>query len=261
MLKTNKIYRAIRLATITHEVHQKQRRKGKDIPYIIHPLTVGLILAHSGADEDTVVAGILHDTIEDSIPEQKVSREMLSKLFGNNVASLVDSVTEPNKNLSWEERKKDALEKVKTFSHSSLLIKSSDVISNVSEIIEDYEQDGDNVFARFNAPKQKIIQHYLRLITGIAEKWSNNPLIEDLLQLARKLQLIGVWDFMAKHHAQTIEYASYSKDMPLQCPICDWKGTPQTSERIEYHDDVMDVSCPNCEKMLLVVSYPLIKNV
>ena len=68
---------AIRFATKTHEVYQKQKRKGKDVPYIIHPLAVGLILARAGACEDVVIAGILHDTIEDSIAEKKVTRSML----------------------------------------------------------------------------------------------------------------------------------------------------------------------------------------
>ena len=45
MLYSYKISRAIRFSTKTHEVYQKQKRKGKDIPYITHPLTVGLILS------------------------------------------------------------------------------------------------------------------------------------------------------------------------------------------------------------------------
>ncbi len=66
MILTPKIRSAIRFAIKTHEVDQKQARKGKDIAYIGHPLTVGLILARAGANEDTIIAGILHDTIEDS---------------------------------------------------------------------------------------------------------------------------------------------------------------------------------------------------
>ncbi len=81
MLYNYKISRAIRFSTKTHEVYQKQKRKGKDIPYITHPITVGLILSRAGADENTVVAGILHDTIEDSVEEKKVSEEMLESVW------------------------------------------------------------------------------------------------------------------------------------------------------------------------------------
>src|SRR3989338_5714089 len=158
-----KVSRAIRFSIKTHEIYQKQKRKGKDIPYIIHPLTVGLILSRVGADEDTVIAGILHDTIEDSIPEKKVSQEMLEERFGKEVAELVISVSESNKELSWDDRKCEILERIKTFSHNSLLVKSADIISNTTELIEDYEHDGEEVFGRFNAPKEKLLQHYLRM--------------------------------------------------------------------------------------------------
>lgn len=260
MLYNYKISRAIRFSTKTHEVYQKQKRKGKDIPYITHPITVGLILSRAGADENTVVAGILHDTIEDSVEEKKVSEEMLEKRFGKEVAELVQSVTETDKELPWENRKHGALEHIKTFSHNSLLVKSADIISNTTELIEDYEQDGEEVFTHFNAPKDKLLQNYSRLITAIIEKWSENPLVENLQSVARKLQSINTLQFMSQHPAQIIEYRDYSEDMPLQCPICEWKGTPKESGWINTDSHyALDVSCPNCEKMLLVASYPLVK--
>lgn len=190
MLYSQKISRAIRFSIKTHEVYQKQKRKVEDIPYIIHPLTVGLILSRAGADEDTVVAGILHDTIEDSIAEKKVTTTMLADRFGERVADLVASVSEQRKELPWEDRKQDALEQIQTFSHNSLLIKSADIIANASELADDYERDGASVFGHFSAPKEKLLQHYLRAITAIVERWPENPLAEDLDGVASKLQLI-----------------------------------------------------------------------
>jgi len=67
MIYTAKIRQAIRFAIKTHEVYQKQKRKGKDVGYISHPLTVGVVLAKAGASENVIVAGVLHDTIEDSV--------------------------------------------------------------------------------------------------------------------------------------------------------------------------------------------------
>lgn len=107
---TEKIHRAIRFSIKTHEVYQKQKRKGKDIPYVTHPLVVGLILSRVGADEDVVAAGILHDTIEDSSREMPVTRDMLRERFGERVMQLVEAVTEPDKTLSWEVRKREALD-------------------------------------------------------------------------------------------------------------------------------------------------------
>ena len=75
-------------------------------------------------------------------------------------------------------------------------------------------------------------------------------------EVARELNE-NVRKYEESQRAKIIEYADYSKDMPLDCPACGWHGTPQSSEYIEYHDDVLDVSCPNCKKMLLVVEYLL----
>ncbi len=133
MIYTKKIQKAIRFAIKTHEGFQKQKRRGKDIPYIVHPLTAGLILSLAGGSEDLIIAGILHDTIEDSVVEKKVTKELLTEKFNDNVAQLVDSVTEQDKSLPWEERKNAATEHIRTFSNDSVLLKSADVIANTSE--------------------------------------------------------------------------------------------------------------------------------
>jgi (p)ppGpp synthase/HD superfamily hydrolase len=191
MIYTLQIQRAIRFSTKTHEVYQKQKRKGKDIPYITHPLTVGLILARAGASEDVVIAGILHDTIEDSTPEKKVSREMLVERFGANVAALVESVTETRKDLPWEERKSEALDHIQRFSNDSLLVKSADIIANASELLEDYKQDGEEVFERFNTPKDKILRHYKRVMAAILKNWPDSPLTPDLAEIDAQIDNIG----------------------------------------------------------------------
>lgn len=191
MIFTYKIQEAVRFAIKTHEVYQKQKRKGKDIPYITHPLTVGLILAGAGAGEEVIIAGILHDTIEDSVPEKKVSRDMLAERFCENVADIVESVSEVSKELPWDERKSEALERIKSFSQDSLLVKSADIISNATELLADYANEGEQVFARFNASKEKVLKHYLELILiMLAECWSENPLASDLKDIADSIAKI-----------------------------------------------------------------------
>jgi len=190
MIYTDKIQKAIKFAIKTHEVYQKQKRKGKDVPYITHPLTAGLILARAGASDDVVAAGILHDTIEDSSPGKRVTREMIAERFGEEVAELVDSVTEKDKDASWGERKSEALEHIKTFSHGSVLVKSADVISNVSEILDDHATVGEEVWKRFSMPKEKVVKNYLRVIAALVTLWPKSPLSEDLPILADKLRTL-----------------------------------------------------------------------
>jgi GTP pyrophosphokinase len=70
------------------KVHQGQIRKSGE-PYLIHPLEVAQILAQMRLDEASIVSGILHDTIEDTL----ATKEELQELFGTEVAEIVDGVT------------------------------------------------------------------------------------------------------------------------------------------------------------------------
>jgi (p)ppGpp synthase/HD superfamily hydrolase len=191
MVYTQKISDAIRFCIEVHETDQKQKRKGKDIPYIAHPLTVGIILASAGASEDVIAAGILHDTIEDSSEEHKVTPGMIKERFGDHVAELVMSVTESPELSSWEERKTEALGHIASFSHDSLLVKSGDVISNVSEIIDDYAKSGEEVFGRFHRPKEAVIKNYVAVMSAIIEGWGENPLAADLKLLIEGITRIA----------------------------------------------------------------------
>ncbi len=185
---SDKIQRAIRFAIKTHDIYQQQKRKGGHAPsYITHPLTVGIILAKVGASEDVICAGILHDTVEDSVQEKKVSREMIEERFGTSVADVVASVTEKDKTLPWVERKELALQKISQMSKDSLLVKSADVIANGRDMVLDYSKNKDSAFEKFNAPEPKkdnIVHGQLRLIDAVIESWSDNPLIQDLNQLS-----------------------------------------------------------------------------
>ncbi len=163
-----------------HEVDQKQKRKGKDVAYVTHPIHVGFILSKAGASDELIAAGFLHDVLEDSAPEAKITKEMLEQEFGAEVAALVASVTEKNRDLSWHERKEAALEEIRQFSHDSLMLKSGDVLSNTSELMSDYEHDGKDTFNRFNAPKEQFIEHAQLVIKTILEAWPENPLASDL---------------------------------------------------------------------------------
>jgi len=198
MLYTKLIKKAISFSTRVHEIDQKQKRKGKDIAYIVHPLSVGLILAKAGASDEIIAAGILHDTLEDSIASNKITKEILAKEFGDEVANLVDSVTEQNKELPWKVRKQLALDHIGSFSHGSLLVKSADIIDNAAELLEDCNIIGPNVFKRFNASKELIIENYNNLITAILKKYKTNPLAPELICVRSKLL-----DIVSKQNGDT----------------------------------------------------------
>ena len=80
---------------IAREAHKDQKRKSGE-PYIIHPLCVAIILADLELDKETIIAGILHDVVEDTI----MTLGEVEKEFGAEVALLVDGVTKLTQ-LSW----------------------------------------------------------------------------------------------------------------------------------------------------------------
>lgn len=73
---------------IASEAHKEQFRKSGE-PYIIHPLWVGIILADLEMDKETIVAGMLHDVVEDTV----MTLDDITREFGSEVALLVDGVT------------------------------------------------------------------------------------------------------------------------------------------------------------------------
>lgn len=88
-ISSSRIQKAIDTAT---KAHEGQFRKTGE-PYIVHPLAVQKILTDWGMDEDTIIAGILHDTVEDT----NLTLEDIKKEFGESVAFLVDGVTKISK--------------------------------------------------------------------------------------------------------------------------------------------------------------------
>ena len=173
---TNSFQRSIRFAT---SAHAGQTRKGKpDVPYITHPLGVALILSRVGASEDVIVAGILHDTVEDS--GGKITLDDISREFGVTVAELVDHVTEKDKLLSWEERKKEALAHIYEMPHDALLLKSADVLYNLNDLLADLAETGEEVWSRFGSPKEKQIAHHNNLAEALASVWPENPLLGEI---------------------------------------------------------------------------------
>lgn len=190
MIYSPRIQKAINFSIRVHWSRQfgdKLFRKGTNVPYITHPLAVGLILSQAGANEDVICAGILHDTIEDCSPYGTVSRSSIARMFGDDVARMVDDVTEQDKSLPWLERKLEALKHIEHMEHDSLLVKSADVLHNLSELVQDVEKDGDKVFAKFNASKEDTLTRYKKLVKALSKAWKANPLLPEIDEGVRKL--------------------------------------------------------------------------
>lgn len=174
------ISKAVDFAYKTHQIDQFQTRKGKYIPYILHPLSVANRLSRVDAGPEIIAAGTLHDTIEDSVEENKVTKEILEQEFGTDIARMVDDVTEQDRSLPWAKRKAAALSHIPNMEQDSLLVKSADVLDNLSDQLEDYKIKGDEMWENYNAKKDKQLVRYNKVVESLEKAWSENPLLPAL---------------------------------------------------------------------------------
>jgi len=124
----------MRAADFAADRHRHQRRKDeRGSPYINHPLNVAWLLSEVGGvdDEQVIVAGLLHDTIEDT----DTTPEQIAEQFGERVCGLVLEVSDDTR-LRSPQRKRAQIEGAPGLSHGAVLIKLADKTSNIRDIIE-----------------------------------------------------------------------------------------------------------------------------
>jgi len=126
--------------------HKGQTRKGTDIPYITHPYAVGMILCEQKCDTDSIIAGILHDVLEDT----PVTEQEIRNLFGTEITAIVKACSEPDKSLPWEERKQHTITKIRSSSLQVKYVTCADKLHNFRSMQQDYERLGDKLWERFS---------------------------------------------------------------------------------------------------------------
>jgi (p)ppGpp synthase/HD superfamily hydrolase len=137
------------------EAHAGQFRKGTATPFILHPVAVVQVLAASGASEDVICAGYLHDVVEDS----PVTLETIEAAFGARVAELVAAVTE-RKALPWLKRKREVIARLETADDDVLLLKGADLLVNVTDVVLDHAELGDAIWSRFRRGPAEQVWYY-----------------------------------------------------------------------------------------------------
>ena len=127
--------RLMRASLFAARVHAGHRRKGSAAePYVNHVLEVAAILAEHGAPEEAILAGLLHDTVEDSDADpEPITHARLVEEFGEVVAGLVAEATD-DKSLPKEARKALQVKHAPRQSPGAKMLKLADKISNLRAI-------------------------------------------------------------------------------------------------------------------------------
>lgn len=128
------------------KAHDGQFRKGDGAPYIVHPFMVASILNEQQCSPQAVIAGLLHDTVEDT----GVTIEELVTEFGPDVAAIVETCTEQDKSLRWELRKQHSIDVIKTASLDAKYVTCADKLHNLRSLAAAHKNLGDDVWSRFS---------------------------------------------------------------------------------------------------------------
>jgi (p)ppGpp synthase/HD superfamily hydrolase len=157
MMYSYRIEQAIRAAAV---LHKDQYRKGRaPYPYVTHCFAVACIIADYTKDEDTIIAGLLHDTLEDT----DYTPEELEADFGAHVREIVEGVTENPEAGSWALRKESYFTSLKDAPPESFIVAVADKIHNMRSVVEEYHNDHAGYMRDFGGTLAERLAHYERL--------------------------------------------------------------------------------------------------
>ncbi|MDQ3082637.1 MAG: HD domain-containing protein [Gemmatimonadota bacterium] len=170
--------------------HDRQVRKGTKLPYLTHPANVAVILTRYGRDERTIVAGVLHDVVEDCVKDgytRQMLEQSIGEKFGADVLETVLGVTyrhldNDGVELSSEERKEDYLARLSDANESALWVCAADKVHNSNSILSDLRrtEDPHSVWSRFKAGKAGTVKWYRNVLDRLDEIGFDEPIVEEL---------------------------------------------------------------------------------
>ena len=226
------------------KAHNGQVRKAQpDKPMIMHPITTANILDEYHADDDVIAAGYLHDVVEDT----PYTIEDIKKEFGEDIAMLVDDATEPDKELSWEERKQDTIDYARNLPLRRKLVICADKISNLEDTMILFQKNGEKDFSSFKRGEEKQKWYYTNIYKSLINNEDENLPMFKRLKNAIDIVFYNKEDTYLKDiifddnldyylklkqlHAQKQELKNLKELCPLSKPfIVEFCGTPRTGK-------------------------------
>lgn len=149
----------ITAAEFAIDAHMGQCRKNADIPYVSHLFEVAEIMLVNNLGEDMVIAGLLHDVMEDTSKTSEDIEALFSPSKGREIVKIILADTENDKNMPWKERKLETINFLKkTKSKKGMLLICADKISNLRSFQRSLKCEGDSIWEKFNASKDE--QHW-----------------------------------------------------------------------------------------------------
>jgi len=177
---TPKVQYAIELASRLHR--DQLRRDDLRTPYITHLIGVMLLVSEVTDDEDTIIAAVLHDSLEDV---KGFTKELLIEEVGAEVAKLVSFVTEPyvaglvnTEQLPWLTRKEGYISNLHSGDSRSAIISCADKLHNLTSLVSGYKKEGDDFLKNFHGSMKNQLGFYAQVLIVLRTKLpADNPLL------------------------------------------------------------------------------------
>ncbi len=169
------------------QLHANQVRKGHNIPYISHLLSVAALVIEDGGSEDEAIAALLHDAIEDQGGAK--TREAIRQKFGEKVVQIVDGCTDTEvfPKPPWKERKQRYIEQIRYASPEVLRVSLADKLHNARSTLADLHKVGEAVWDKFKGGKEGTMWYYHSLLEVYREAGSSF-LCDELERVIAKLE-------------------------------------------------------------------------
>jgi (p)ppGpp synthase/HD superfamily hydrolase len=162
------------------ELHKPQTRKGGDIPYVGHLMSVSALVIEAGGNETQAIAGLLHDAVEDQGGQPTLDE--IDARFGSEVAKIVSDCSDTDQipKPPWRERKERYVAHLETTSDATILVSLADKVDNARAILRDLRLHGDGFWQRFNVSDPQQHLWYYRGLLQVFEKRSDSWLVDEL---------------------------------------------------------------------------------
>jgi len=171
--------------TYASNLRAKQKRKGKDVPYISHLMGVSAIVLEQGGTENQAIAALLHDAVED----QDVTVEEIRERFNDEVAEIVEGCTNTGteSKSEWRGGKEKYIAHLREAGPSVWLVAAADKLYNARNILEDYRNVGESMWAPFTGERDDILWYY-RTLAKTFREIDPSPLTDELGRVVSELE-------------------------------------------------------------------------
>lgn len=151
-------------------LHRQQVRKVSGVPFVAHPLAVCALVIESGGDEDTAIAALLHDAIEDAGGDH--ARQQIAETYGPRVARIVEDCTESDAEPKppWRERKEAYLAHLAISPPDALLVALADKVCNTRTLIVDVRRLGPVAWQSFKSDPASQMWWHVSLLEAFTSR-------------------------------------------------------------------------------------------